>query len=156
MRPMMITALILPLLAAPQVQAKPHHGPQHKAKVIVVKPGAHHKPHHNHYAYHHKELTRIATFAVYSGVTYAIVDDAYYRKHGDHYLYVESPPAGHYSVIQAGDAGSGYTLGQRLGQLPSGSHSVVVDGISYHNLGEHWFVPLAGGQSYVVVESPLE
>ncbi|SDK02378.1 hypothetical protein SAMN04488540_11781 [Ferrimonas sediminum] len=148
------------LLASPALQAKPHSGKAHKGKnVIVVKPGYHHKPYRNHYSYHRHELARVATFAVFAGVTYAIVENAYYRQQGDSYVYVAQPPAGSYQVVSAEPepvpATPAYALGQVIQRLPAGSQVVTVDGVSYREHNGVWFAPLQGGKRYVVTASPL-
>ncbi|WP_051252472.1 hypothetical protein [Ferrimonas kyonanensis] len=148
------------LLVSPALQAKPHSGKAHKGKnVIIVKPGYHHKPYRNHYSYHRHELARIATFAVFAGVTYAIVDNAYYRQQGDSYVYVAQPPAGSYQVLSGEPqpvlAAPEYALGQRVQRLPADSRAVTVDGVSYREHEGVWFAPLQGGSGYVVTTSPL-
>ncbi|MGF1692080.1 hypothetical protein [Photobacterium kagoshimensis] len=60
---------------------KHHHGNQ----VIVV----HQPPPHKHY--HRSSLPEIATFAVIAGVSYAIIDNVFYKKSGERYEYVEKP-----------------------------------------------------------------
>ncbi|WP_115717601.1 hypothetical protein [Gallaecimonas mangrovi] len=77
-----------------------HGPPPHHDRVIVVDRGFHHQgPPPRHRYYHRSDLANIATFAVLAGVTYAIIDNVYYRKSGDRYEYISKPPAGSYRVI---------------------------------------------------------
>ncbi|BAX54859.1 TPA: hypothetical protein ACX6QT_002386 [Photobacterium damselae] len=99
---MVITALLSPSMAF----AKPHkhHHKKHHKDVIIVKP-KHHRHHHHHRDvvivkpgrpyykpwYYRSSLPEIATFAVIAGVTYAIVDNMYYKRDGDRYIKVMRP-----------------------------------------------------------------
>ncbi|PSW13216.1 hypothetical protein C9J01_10195 [Photobacterium rosenbergii] len=56
-------------------------------KVVVVNKRS--APSHKHY--HRNSLPKIATFAVISGVSYAIVDNFYYKRQGDSYIHVDNP-----------------------------------------------------------------
>ncbi|WKE67531.1 hypothetical protein PVT67_09625 [Gallaecimonas kandeliae] len=70
-------------------------------RVIVVDRRYQHRAPQPRYRYYHRDnLARIATFAVLAGVTYAIVDNVYYRQRGDGFVYVPEPPAGRYQVIE--------------------------------------------------------
>ncbi|TKB58453.1 hypothetical protein [Ferrimonas aestuarii] len=155
------------------LEAKPYHGHKPHKRVIVVKPGYHHLPYRGHYHYHHRDLAGIATFAVFAGITYAIVDNAYYQKQGDTYVYVERPPAGDYQVVSttttvsSGTSASGasqpvnsavsvsYSIGTVVNAAPVGSREVVVSGVHYRELNGTWFVPVAGSSQFVVVTSPF-
>lgn len=79
---------------------KKHH--HHHNTVVVVKPKYKKKHHHHHNTvvvvqpprnryYHRSRLPEIATFAVIAGISYAIVDNVFYKKSGDRYDYVDSP-----------------------------------------------------------------
>lgn len=78
---------------------KHHH---HHNTVVVVKPKYKKKRHHHHNTvvvvqpprnryYHRSRLPEIATFAVIAGVSYAIVDNVFYKKSGERYDYVDNP-----------------------------------------------------------------
>ncbi|MGR5065006.1 hypothetical protein [Photobacterium sp. DNB22_13_2] len=85
------------------VEAKKHnHNPNNKSnKVTVVKAPAkksptkvvvvNKKPAPSHKHYQRNSLPKIATFAVISGVSYAIVDNFYYKRQGDSYIHVDNP-----------------------------------------------------------------
>lgn len=65
---------------------KHKHKHHHVNQVIVV----HQPPRKQHF--HHSSLPEIATFAVIAGVSYAIIDNGFYKKSGERYEYVEKPP----------------------------------------------------------------
>lgn len=79
---------------------KGHHGGHHQDVIVVKhkKKYKHHDDHQNvvvvkepqHY-YHRSRLPEIATFAVIAGVSYAIVENVFYKKSGDNYVYTERP-----------------------------------------------------------------
>lgn len=66
-----------------------HHHHYHRKKVVIVKERPRH--HHHHHHYHKSRLPEIATFAVIAGITYAIIDNQYYKRRGDNYEYVVKP-----------------------------------------------------------------
>ncbi len=84
----------------PPVVARPPH---HHTTYISVSRGYRYPPYRGHYYYYHRDLVDIATFAVFAGITYAIINDAFYQKSGDRYVYVRNPPAGNYTVIDRND-----------------------------------------------------
>ncbi|EDP59501.1 hypothetical protein AND4_10104 [Vibrio sp. AND4] len=67
---------------------------------IYVRPGYWYPPYRGRYSYYHRDLANIATFAVFAGITYAIVQDAYYRREGARYVYVRYPPSGNYTILR--------------------------------------------------------
>ncbi len=83
-----------------QAEARKSNGGKSLSSV-VVKPSARHKPKNvvvikkrqppRHRHYRRNSLPRLATFAVIAGVSYAIIDNHYYKRQGDQYIYVESP-----------------------------------------------------------------
>ncbi|MDF4601063.1 hypothetical protein P3509_16155, partial [Vibrio parahaemolyticus] len=77
--------------------------PRYHSSFIYVRPGYWYPPYRGRYYYYHNDLVGIATFAIFAGVTYAIVQDAYYQQRGSRYVYVQNPPAGNYTVISDGD-----------------------------------------------------
>lgn len=96
----------------PHSHRPPHHyRPHHHRPPYIVRPPRHHAshfyvrnahwypPYRGRYYYYHNDLVGIATFAVFAGITYAIVHDAYYQQRGNRYVYVESPPVGNYTII---------------------------------------------------------
>ncbi len=147
--------------------------PRHHTTYIRVSSGYRYPPYRGHYYYNHRDLVDIATFAIFAGITYAIVNDAYYKKSGDRYVYVQSPPAGNYTIIDSDDvvlssyssatgtsnsntiSNSAYKLGQIVDSLPSTKKSVVVNGQTYFQYQDTWFLPLRDERKFVVVESPL-
>lgn len=139
--------------------------PHHHTTYINVRRGYRYPPYGGHYYYYHSDLVDIATFAIFAGITYAIIQNAYYKKDGDRYVYVQSPPEGNYTVIDSSDvvlssnsnavANSPYKKGDVVDTLPSTKKTVVVNGQTYFQYQNTWFLPLRNERKYVVVESPL-
>ncbi|WP_440878740.1 hypothetical protein [Vibrio natriegens] len=153
--------------------------PKHHSTYIYVRSGHRYPPYRGHYYYYHRDLVDIATFAIFAGITYAIIQDAYYKKSGDRYVYVESPPAGNYTVIDGNEVvsysgsnsatvtksssststnvspNSPFKKGEIVDSLPSTKKTVVVNGQTYFQYQNAWFLPLRDQRKYVVVESPL-
>ncbi|WP_180765739.1 DUF6515 family protein [Vibrio parahaemolyticus] len=82
-----------------------YHRPpvRYHSSFIYVRSGYWYPPYRGRYYYYHNDLVGIATFAIFAGVTYAIVQDAYYQQRGSRYVYVQNPPAGNYTVISGSD-----------------------------------------------------
>ncbi len=145
--------------------------PHHHSTYISVGSGYRYPPYRGHYYFYHRDLVDIATFAIFAGVTYAIINDVYYQKSGDRYVYVQSPPAGNYTIIDSNAVAltssktstqttnsaqdSPYTKGQIVDSLPSNKKTVVVNGQTYFQYQNTWFLPLRDERKYVVVEAPL-
>lgn len=107
MKTFMSCFLACTLVALPATaQAKWHHHGDHHHKHRHHKNKHHKHKHHKHRHYHHyhrdvvvvkekqyhqSRLPEIATFAVIAGVTYAIVNNTFYKKSGDEYRAVERP-----------------------------------------------------------------
>ncbi|EGQ7870684.1 hypothetical protein H8Q54_001478 [Vibrio parahaemolyticus] len=89
-----------PYYHRPPVVIRP---PRYHSSFIYVRPGYWYPPYRGRYYYYHNDLVGIATFAIFAGVTYAIVQDAYYQQRGSRYVYVQNPPAGNYTVISGSD-----------------------------------------------------
>ncbi|MCA0936458.1 hypothetical protein LCL85_13035 [Vibrio alginolyticus] len=170
----------------PSYHRPPSHRPPsyHRPPPVVVRPPHHHRtyisvssgyrypPYRGHYYFYHRDLVDIATFAIFAGITYAIINDAYYQKSGDRYVYVQNPPAGNYTIIDPNDiaitssgttsstssnaaSNSPYTKGEIIDTLPSSKKTVVVNGQTYFQYQNTWFLPLRDQHKYVVVEPPL-
>ncbi len=148
--------------------------PHHHTSYISVSSGYRYPPYRGHYYFYYRDLADIATFAIFAGVTYAIINDVYYQKSGDRYVYVQSPPTGNYTIVDSNDveltsssAGisgsssatpastSPYTKGEIVDTLPSTKKTVVVNGQTYFQYQNAWFLPLRDQRKYVVVEPPL-
>jgi len=59
-----------------------YHNDRHRDVVIVNE---------HHHSYHESRLPEIATFAVIAGVTYAVVNNTFYKKSGNEYRSVQQP-----------------------------------------------------------------
>ncbi|WP_330961186.1 hypothetical protein [Photobacterium sp. 53610] len=64
-----------------------YHEPRHyhHRDVVVV----HERPRRE---YHRSNLPELVTFAVISGITYAVIDNAFYKQSGDKYVYTSQRP----------------------------------------------------------------
>ena len=80
--------------------------PRYHSSFIYVRPGYWYPPYRGRYYYYHSDLVGIATFAVFAGVTYAIVHDSYYRRDGVRYVYVRYPPSGNYTILRDNRVGT--------------------------------------------------
>jgi hypothetical protein len=149
-------ALVLMSMVAPSfAKQAPGQGHDHQppSKVVVVKPD--HRPSHkapSHRSYHHSGLPSTAAILAIAGITYAIIDNAYYKQSGDQYIYVEQPPV---SSSQQVNSVSSSLSGQVVNTLPSGVVRVTVDGATYYVRGNDWYAPIAGTSKFVVVAPQL-
>lgn len=87
----------------PPYYHRPHYvvrPPRYHSSFIYVRPGYWYPPYRGRYYYYHSDLVDIATFAVFAGITYAIVQDSYYRRDGVRYVYVRYPPSGNYTILR--------------------------------------------------------
>ncbi len=125
-----------------------------RPKVIEVKSNySHKKP--SKTTYKNSDLKKSAVFAVFSGVTYAVMDNIFYRWDGEKYTYVPKPPKGHYVVIATRPGKKGYRIGEVISDLPNKYQNVTVNGKQYYHRKDDWFAPRAGTRRFVVVKSPL-
>ena len=149
--------LIVPVASAHHGHGA-HHGHHHR---VVVRPA----PARSHYAFHH--LPHTASFVVLAGVRYAVIDNYYYRRTGNHYVYVANPPtqvvtpaapATPPQVVATATpetAAGDLPLGQVVDRLPAGATAVTIEGSTYQVASGQWFLPLADMQHYVVVSAPI-
>ncbi|WP_104025475.1 hypothetical protein [Vibrio hyugaensis] len=119
-----------PYYHRPPYVARPPHN---HSSFIFVRPGYWYPPYRGRYYYYHSDLVGIATFAIFSGITYAIVQDSYYRRNGDRYDYVRYPPSGNYTIVNgnsvttSSSTASNYAppSGQIVSSSPSSSSAHV-------------------------------
>ncbi len=157
---LVIVSVVTPVFAKqpPSHGQNQGHKPQQPNHVVVVKPSHpshNHKPAHNHRpsykapphrSYRRSALPATAAFAIFAGVTYAIIDNAYYKQSGDQYIYVEQPPVSSSQQISSSQTG------QVVDGLPSGVSTVTVNGTKYYVRGNNWYAPIAGSNKFVIVE----
>lgn len=147
-----MVSMVAPSMAkqAPGQWHDQEHKPQKPKNVVVVQPN--YRPSHkapSHRSYHHSGLPATAAFLAIAGITYAIIDNAYYKQSGDQYIYVEQPP------VSASQQASSSLSGQVVNVLPSGVVNVTVDGATYYVQGNDWYAPIAGTNKFVVVAPQL-
>lgn len=134
---------------------------------IIIKPGKPHykrpvviKPVPRHRSYHRNYLPAAATFAVIAGITYAIVDNNYYKQSGDTYVYIEQPPAvtnttvvtaPNNSTTVVTNTNTVLPLGSIISTLPAGAQTVTIgQGVFYVSQGQ-WYARITGQNQFVVV-----
>lgn len=160
--------LLLTLTAAAgSAMAHPNHSGKVKptpykttvqVKKVVVKPS--HRPVRHApkiRSYHHKHLPATASFVVISGFSYAIVNNAYYKRNGDQYIYIDQPPVTVQTATdEAPAAQSTETISGSIVDLqPADTTTVTVNGVTFYVDGEDWYAPIAGTPRFVIVEPQL-
>lgn len=122
-------------MAISPVMARPGHGPRGFHRMPVVR------------SYHHLSLPAAAIFAVIGATSYMIVDGLYYRRAGDNYVYVESPP-----ISDQGEESEGIKEGTVVDTLPTGATEVTVNnGAAFYVKDGTWYASLAEESGFVVV-----
>ncbi|MDF0534600.1 hypothetical protein PY479_09985 [Shewanella sp. A32] len=135
-----------------------HRGGNHYSRGNVIVVNNHdHRPSPKVYNYHGNALADLATFAVFAGITYAIVGNNYYRQNGDQYVYVQNPPAGNYTVVSAPNtvaSDTSLTPGTVVDVVAGVTKKVAYDGRLYYVANGVWYLALEGGKQFVVVKAP--
>lgn len=118
-----------------------------KKPVVIV-----HKP--SRRSYTHVNLPRATTFVIIAGISYAVIDNAYYKRHNNTYIYVESPP-----VVTTATQDTGYddtnNFGHLVSELPHYAKKVSVDGATFYVTDTDWYAPISGGSQFVIVAPQL-
>ncbi|MGR5237813.1 hypothetical protein [Vibrio alfacsensis] len=144
----LMVSLITPAMA------KPAHKPaKHAKKVVVIKPI--YRPVHKapaHRVYHFHKVPKTATYLVIAGITYVVIDNAYYKRSGEQYIYVEQPPV---SVQQEVQTVSSNMKGKVVDVLPNNAVTVTVNGASFYVKGSDWYAPIVGSNQFVIVDPQL-
>ncbi|NLS12971.1 hypothetical protein HGP28_08715 [Vibrio sp. SM6] len=150
-------SLVAPTFAGPIVVHKPHKRPN---KVIVVKPNK--KPAYKrpivivpkrHRAYHKHHLPKAAAFIAIAGITYAVINNAYYQRQGDQYIHVEKPMVANSGALKSSIAAT--SPGVVTKHLPHNASEVTVDGTVFFVHNGQWYAPIAGSTDYVTVAAQL-
>lgn len=153
-----ILATIICSLATPLAVAKSHQPHKASKKVVVVKP-IHHPIHKTpiHRSYNHYKVPKYASYIVLAGVTYAIIDNMYYKRNGDTYVYVDQPP-----VTAAKDVTTNKTVevasrkvGTVVDVLPLNTVPVSIQGATFYVKQSEWYAPITGSNKFVIVEAQL-
>ncbi|MGR5059983.1 hypothetical protein ACPV3O_17175 [Vibrio rotiferianus] len=147
-------------MVSPTLAKPPAPKPQkHVKKVVVVKPA--YRPVYKapvHRVYHYNKIPRTATYLVIAGITYAVVDNVYYKRSGDQYIYVEQPPVSVKSEVNTASstvvANKGMA-GKIVDVLPNEATTVTVNGATFYVQGSDWYAPITGTNQFVIVEPQL-
>lgn len=131
-----------------------NHRDRNDRKVVVVKNNhwRYTPPHHYYRApprqvfYYRSSLPELATFAILAGVTYAIIDNHYYRQTPVGYQYVANPP-----VHAAPVGGVGLMPGTVVDVISGPVRKVAYQGRLYYVANQVWYLPVDGGRQFVVV-----
>ncbi|MDN2482657.1 hypothetical protein ACPV5L_15505 [Vibrio astriarenae] len=144
-----------PILAKqPPVATKKPKG----KSVVVIKPS--HRPVKKapvHRSYHYKKVPAGATFVLIAGISYAVINNAYYKRSSDTYVYVEQPPVSASTtqtttVTNTAPAIDTSNHGKIVDVLPSNVTTVTVDGATFYVQGSDWYAPIAGTNQFVIIE----
>ncbi|CAH1520659.1 conserved exported hypothetical protein [Vibrio owensii] len=150
-----LVGMVSPTFAKPPAPKPPKHG----KKVVVVKPV--YRPVYKapvHRVYHYNKIPRTATYLVIAGITYAVVDNVYYKRSGDQYIYVEQPPVSVQSEVNTASttvAANKGMAGKVVDVLPNEATTVTVNGATFYVQGSDWYAPIAGTNQFVIVEPQL-
>ncbi|MGR5131751.1 hypothetical protein [Vibrio alfacsensis] len=147
----LLTAIVSPAIAKPPPAHKPV---KHAKKVVVVKPV--YRPVHKapaHRVYHYHKIPRRATYLVIAGITYAVIDNAYYKRSGDQYIYVQQPPVAAQQDVKM--VSTNDMTGRIVDVLPKDAVTVTVNGATFYVQGSDWYAPIAGTNQFVIVQPQL-
>jgi len=155
---LVVAGLITPLSAS----AKPHSVYKPSKKIVVVKPVYRPvKKVPKHRSYYHYKMPKHTSYIVLAGISYAVIDNVYYKRSGDQYIYIENPPVTSSSTSIATitttveSSSSMLDVGSLVEKLPSGTTTVTIDGTTFHVNGSDWYAPIAGSKQFVIVEPQL-
>ncbi|MDR9830490.1 DUF6515 family protein [Vibrio sp. FNV 38] len=155
-----VAGTLLLTISAP-IMAKQPPVTKKKSKpksVVVIKPS--HRPVHKaptHRSYHRNHLPKGAAFVLIAGVSYAVINNAYYQRSNDTYVYVEQPPVSS-PTTQTTTAQTTATPvvstnhGKIVDVLPSNVTTVTVDGATFYVQGSDWYAPIASTNQFVIIE----
>ncbi|MFA0088690.1 hypothetical protein BCU70_02000 [Vibrio sp. 10N.286.49.C2] len=106
-------------------------------------------------SFHHKRIPHGAAFVIIAGISYAVIDNTYYKRSNDTYVYVEQVPVVSTTtqtvqVAPAQVVPSHY--GKMVNVLPSRVTTVTVNGATFYVDGSDWYAPIAGTNQFVIVE----
>ncbi|MBW8190367.1 hypothetical protein K0504_04900 [Neiella marina] len=155
-------ALIAMTLSISPAIAKPHSPSKKSNLVVVLKPGF--RPSHKaptHRVYHHSKMPRGAEIIIIAGITYAVIDNIYYRREQERYVFVEQPPVAEPVVVSqpatpvVSTTASQVNKGDLVELLPANAITVTISGVTFYVDGEDWYAPIAGTSKFVVVEPQL-
>lgn len=166
----LVALLALTMSVSPAI-AKPHTPSKKVKPVVVIKPGF--RPIHKapvHRVYHHKKMPRSAEIIIIAGITYAVLDNLYYRRERDRYVFVEQPPVAAPVITTVPTSNDVATIpaettpaasqslvskGDIVDLLPNDATTVTINGVTFYVDGEDWYAPIAGTSKFVVVEPQL-
>lgn len=155
---LVITGIIFPSLAI----AKPNQPYNHRKsanKVVVVKPiyrPIYKAPMNRRYYYN--KMPRRASYIVLAGISYAIIDNIYYKRSGNQYVYVEQPPVTTVTkevTTVTTTQSPAPKIGTIVDLLPDDTVPVSVSGSTFYVKQSEWYAPIAGTNRFVVVEPQL-
>ncbi|MGR5556769.1 DUF6515 family protein [Vibrio fortis] len=154
----LVTAgLIFPLSAT----AKPHPVYKPSKKIVVVKPVYRPiKKVPKHRSYYYYKMPKHTSYIVLAGISYAVIDNVYYKRSGDQYIYIENPPVTSSSTsitttTTTTSSSSNSDVGSLVDKLPSGTTTVTIDDATFYVTGGDWYAPIAGSKQFVIVEPQL-
>ncbi|WP_117232609.1 hypothetical protein [Vibrio maerlii] len=152
-----LTAVICSL-TAPLAVAKSHQSHKASKKVVVVKPI--YRPIYKtpvHRSYHRHKVPKYASYIILAGVSYAIIDNMYYKRSGDTYVYVEQPPVTATTEVITSTTVevASRQVGTVVDALPLDTVPVSIQGATFYVKQSEWYAPIAGTNKFVIVEAQL-
>ncbi|CAH0537821.1 hypothetical protein [Vibrio marisflavi] len=156
-----LAVVILGLIAPSIALAEPRQPYKYRKpakNVVVVKPI--YRPNYKvpaHRRYYYTKVPKHASYIVLAGITYAIIDNIYYKRSGNEYVYVEQPPVTVVKEVNTATAAptNQPKVGTVIDFLPDGTVPVSVSGSTFYVKQSHWYAPIAGTNKFVVVEPQL-
>ncbi|PMH45029.1 hypothetical protein BCU68_11350 [Vibrio sp. 10N.286.49.B3] len=130
----------------PVVIVKPSHKPVVKP-IVVVKPPVRR-------SYRRVDLPTAAAFVMIAGISYAVINNAYYKHTNDNYVYVEQPPIAA-PAVQNTVINNYSNAGQLVNTIPANATTVTIEGATFYVDGNDWYAPIAGTNQFVIVEPQL-
>lgn len=152
------------LIAPMSAIAKSHPTYKPSKKVVVVKPiyrPIKKVPKHRYY-YSYK-MPKHTSYIILAGISYAVIDNVYYKRSGDQYIYVENPPVTSSSTrittstttTTSSSSHSSAKVGSLVNKLPSNTTTVTIDDATFYVKDRDWYAPIAGSNQFVIVEPQL-
>lgn len=153
-----ISSVLLLSLLAVTTTANAHQGPKnhkHHKNVVVVKPKPPVRVAPKHHFYHFHAMPKHAVYVTIAGVMYAIVDDHYYRRAEQKYVYVKQPPVTVVEQISPSEKEQSTATGKLVNAIPASAVTVTINGATFYVDGHDWYAAIAGSNKYVTVEPQL-
>nr|WP_284205384.1 DUF6515 family protein [Psychromonas marina] len=78
-----------------------------------------------------------------AGISYALIDNVYYKRNNDTYDYVQPP------IVVTNQVGA--NQGSVVNAVPQNAQTVVIAGTTYYVYNGDWYAPIANTNQFVIV-----